>query len=65
MSGTIRRNSDSNADRARLGAYVAHFNARDFDAIRAMIADDVRLDLVSRTHMRGKDEVFSYFGNYA
>src|SRR5882762_7281047 len=33
----------SEADRERLGAYVAHFNARDFDAIRAMIADDVRL----------------------
>jgi ketosteroid isomerase-like protein len=32
----------SDADRDRLGAYVAHFNARDFDAIRAMIADDVR-----------------------
>src|SRR5882724_9316298 len=29
----------SDADRDRLGAYVAHFNARDFDAIRAMIAD--------------------------
>jgi RNA polymerase sigma-70 factor (ECF subfamily) len=55
----------SDADRARLGAYVAHFNARDFDAIRAMIADDVRLDLVSRTQMRGKAEVASYFGNYA
>ena len=27
----------SDADRARLNAYVAHFNARDFDAIRAMI----------------------------
>ena len=27
----------SKADRDRLGAYVAHFNARDFDAIRAMI----------------------------
>jgi RNA polymerase sigma-70 factor (ECF subfamily) len=55
----------SEVDRARLGAYVAHFNARDFDAIRAMIADDVRLDLVSRTHMRGKAEVSRYFGNYA
>ena len=55
----------SDADRARLGAYVAHFNARDFDAIRAMISDDVRLDLVSRTHMRGKAEVARYFGNYA
>jgi RNA polymerase sigma-70 factor, ECF subfamily len=54
----------SDADRARLGVYVAHFNARDFDAIRAMIADDVRLDLVSRTHMRGKAEVSRYFGNY-
>src|SRR5260221_6386967 len=30
----------SDADRERLGAYVTHFNARDFDAIRAMIADD-------------------------
>src|SRR5258706_12240106 len=39
----------SDADRVRLGAYVAHFNARDFDAIRAMISDDVRLDLVSKT----------------
>jgi len=55
----------SDADRERLGAYVAHFNARDFDAIRAMISDDVRLDLVNRTQMRGKAEVSSYFGNYA
>ena len=53
------------ADRERLGAYVAHFNARDFDAIRAMISDDVRLDLVSRTHRRGKAEIVRYFGNYA
>jgi RNA polymerase sigma-70 factor, ECF subfamily len=51
-------------DRDRLSAYVAHFNARDFDAIRAMIADDVRLELVSRTRMRGKIEVSRYFGNY-
>lgn len=55
----------SDADRARLDAYVAHFNARDFEAVRAMISDDVRLDLVSRTRMRGKAEVASYFGNYA
>jgi RNA polymerase sigma-70 factor, ECF subfamily len=55
----------SDADRVRLGAYVAHFNARDFDAIRALIADDVRLDLVNKTSMRGKAEVSRYFGNYA
>jgi RNA polymerase sigma-70 factor (ECF subfamily) len=54
----------SDADRERLGAYVMHFNARDFDAIRAMIADDVRLELVSKTRMNGKVEVSRYFGNY-
>ena len=51
----------SDADRERLGAYVAHFNARDFDAIRAMISDDVRLDLVSKTRLNGKAEVSQLF----
>jgi RNA polymerase sigma-70 factor (ECF subfamily) len=55
----------SDTDRERLSAYVTHFNARDFDAIRAMIADDVRLDLVSKTRMTGKAEVSRYFGNYS
>ncbi len=55
----------SDAERARLAAYVARFNARDFDAIRAMIADDVRLELVNRTRLNGKAEVSRYFGNYA
>lgn len=55
----------SEADRARLSAYVTHFNARDFDAIRGLIADDVRLDLVNKTRMNGKAEVSRYFGNYA
>ena len=55
----------SEADRARLDAYVAHFNARDFDAIRAMISDDVRLELVNKTRLNGKAEVSRYFGNYS
>ena len=55
----------SEADRARLSAYVTHFNARDFDAIRAMIADDVRLELVSKSRLNGKAEVSRYFGNYS
>ena len=55
----------TDADRERLGAYVARFNARDFDAIRAMIADDVRLELVSKTRLNGKAEVSRYFGNYS
>jgi RNA polymerase sigma-70 factor, ECF subfamily len=55
----------SEADRGRLGAYVDRFNARDFDAIRDMVADDVRLDLVNKTRMNGKAEVSKYFGNYS
>ena len=55
----------SEKDRARLSAYVTHFNARDFDAIRAMIADDVRLELVSKSRLNGKAEVSRYFGNYS
>src|SRR3954468_3827423 len=55
----------SQADRTRLGAYVERFNARDFDAIRDMIADDVRLELVNKTRMSGKAEVSRYFANYS
>jgi RNA polymerase sigma-70 factor (ECF subfamily) len=55
----------SDADRARLSAYVSRFNAHDFDAIRAMIADDVRLELVNKTRLNGKAEVSRYFGNYS
>ena len=55
----------SELDRARLDTYVAHFNARDFDAIRAMISDDVRLELVNKTRLNGKAEVSRYFGNYS
>ena len=55
----------SQADRDRLGAYVARFNARDFDAIRAMISEDVRLELVNKLRLDGKAEVSRYFGNYS
>jgi len=52
------------AERARLESYVARFNAHDFDAVRAMLAEDVRLDLVNRLQLRGRDEVAPYFGRY-
>jgi len=44
--------------------YAELFNARDWDAVRAMLADDVRLDLVSRTQRTGRREVGNYFTNY-
>src|SRR5262249_46520554 len=39
----------SETERVRLAAYVDRFNARDFDAVRDMLAEDVRLELVGRT----------------
>ncbi|HEY4438819.1 MAG TPA: sigma-70 family RNA polymerase sigma factor [Candidatus Elarobacter sp.] len=55
----------ADAERARLAAYVDRFNARDFDAVRAMLADDVRLELVAYKRLRGRREVGTYFTNYA
>ena len=53
------------ADRQRLAAYVARFNARDFDALRAQLADDVKVEVVNRTRLGGRGEVGRYFGNYS
>ena len=55
----------SPAESARLSDYAERFNARDFDAIRDMLADDIRLELVNRTRMNGRKEVANYFGNYS
>jgi RNA polymerase sigma-70 factor (ECF subfamily) len=52
-------------ERSRLAAYIDRFNARDFDAVRNMLADDVRLDLVAKLRMSGRSEVGTYFGNYS
>ena len=49
----------------RLGDYVAAFNARDFDALRALLAEDVKLELVNRLRADGKEFVGNYFGRYA
>jgi RNA polymerase sigma-70 factor, ECF subfamily len=52
-------------ERARLKTYVERFNAHDFDAVRAMLAEDVHLELVNRVRLDGKKSVAPYFGNYA
>ena len=49
---------------AELARYVALFNARDWDGLRTTLAEDVRLDLVGKARLRGKEEVGRYFGNY-
>jgi RNA polymerase sigma factor (sigma-70 family) len=48
-----------------LDRYVQLFNARDWDAVRSLLVDDVKLDLVSMYHRSGRSEVGNYFGNYA
>src|SRR5258708_37649446 len=52
-------------ERARLMAYIDRFNARDFDSVRDMLAEDVRLDLVNRLRLKGRSEVGRYFRGYA
>jgi RNA polymerase sigma-70 factor (ECF subfamily) len=52
------------AERARLHRYAALFNARDWDGARRLIAEDCRLDLVSRHERRGP-AVGEYFARYA
>ena len=47
-----------------LQRYAHLFNARDWDGVRALLADDVRLDLVSRRKAAGRREVGVYFSNY-
>jgi RNA polymerase sigma-70 factor, ECF subfamily len=51
-------------ERTRLRTYVERFNAHDFDAVRAMLAEDVRLELVNRLRLDGKRNVAPYFTNY-
>ncbi len=51
------------SERLRLTEYVDRFNARDFDAIRDMLASDVQLDLVNRLQAKGA-EARAYFHRY-
>jgi RNA polymerase sigma-70 factor, ECF subfamily len=55
----------SEADRRKITAYVHLFRSGDFDAIRAMLADDVKLDLVNRLQLEGRDKIGPYFTRYA
>ncbi len=52
-------------ERARLEAYAARFNAHDWDALRALLAEDVELDLVARTRLGGGVNVGVYFTRYS
>lgn len=53
------------AARRQIAAYVHLFRSGDFDAIRAMLADDVKLELVNRLKWEGSDKIAPYFTRYA
>ena len=55
----------SDVARKKIAAYVHLFQVGDFDAIRAMLADDVKLDLVNRLKLQGRDKIGLYFTRYA
>ncbi|MBK5566559.1 sigma-70 family RNA polymerase sigma factor [Ensifer sp. SSB1] len=55
----------SDANRQKMAAYVRLFQGGDFDAIRAMLADDVKLELVNRLRLQGREGIGRYFTRYA
>ena len=55
----------SDEARQKIAAYVHLFQVGDFAAIRAMLADDVKLDLVNRLKLEGRDKIGLYFTRYA
>ncbi len=55
----------SDVDRKKVSAYVRLFQEGDFDAIRAMLAEDVKLDLVNRLKLEGREGISRYFTRYA
>lgn len=45
--------------------YTSLFNAHDWDGVRGLLAEDVRLDVVDRWKKAGRVEVGSYYTNYS
>ncbi|MEO8004906.1 MAG: sigma-70 family RNA polymerase sigma factor [Betaproteobacteria bacterium] len=53
------------AARQKMFAFVELFRMGNFNAIRAMLADDVKLELVNRLKWEGRDKIVPYFTRYA
>jgi RNA polymerase sigma-70 factor (ECF subfamily) len=51
-------------DRTLLTEYVRLFNAQEWDALRAMLSADVRVELAGRGLRVGSDQAGDYFGRY-
>ena len=51
-------------ERALLSAYVDRFNARDIDGFRNLLADEVKLEVVTRFKRQGRADVGTYVSRY-
>jgi len=49
---------------ARIKHYSQLFNARAFDQIRQLLQDEVKLDMVNKAKMKGRQAVGNYYTNY-
>lgn len=58
------RPPSSPAHRALVQQYVSLFNRRDWPGVQALLLEECRLDLVSKSQRKGKS-VGGYFGRYA
>jgi RNA polymerase sigma-70 factor (ECF subfamily) len=68
LSGSVEQAEPYSLDakeHEQLALYVDRFNAHDFDAVRDLLAEDVRLDLAGYLVLTGKGAVSRYFANYA
>lgn len=55
----------SDAQRSKMADFVQLFQNGKFDTIRAMLADDVKLELVNRLRWEGREKITPYFTRYA
>ncbi len=65
QTGETRQPELGADERSRLRSYADSFNARDFDTLRNLLAEDVQLDLVNRLRLAGRKDVSVYFNRYA
>jgi RNA polymerase sigma-70 factor (ECF subfamily) len=62
-TSAVQAPPSDDTQRVQLERYATLFNARDWDGVRALIDDDCRLDLVTKTQRRGK-AVGKYYERY-
>jgi len=55
----------SDTERQRLLNYVDLFRSGNFDTIRELLAEDVKLDLIARLTLQGRAKIGQYFTRYA